>query len=196
MGQQVKNFIKAGNLVPDSLVMNVLDERTRQLDCCRGFVLDGFPRIRAQAKLLHITLLSKWKPFDLRVLRLIVPKPVLLARLSSRLICLACATGYNASTKPPLRKGVCDMDGQALIARADDLSSTVRERLRIYEEQIPALISYYRECGVLTDIDGNRTVWEVAADFLRAISVRPTLDLDKSAAPPAHSGSGTEDELR
>lgn len=196
VGQQVKQFINAGNLVPDSLVMNAVEERTRGLDCSGGFILDGFPRTKAQAKLLHMTLLSSWKAFDLRVLQLIVPKPILLTRLSSRLICPACGTGYNATTKPPLRNGVCDLDGQALISRADDLASTVLERLRIYEEQVPALISYYRECGVLTDIDGNRSVREIAADFLRAINLHQTLDLGKTAAQPAHFGSQTEDELR
>ena len=85
-----------------------------------------------------MTLLSSRKEFELRVLQLIVPKAIVLARLSSRLICPACGTGYNATTKPPLRNSVCDLDGQALIARADDLASTVLERLRIYEEQILA----------------------------------------------------------
>jgi adenylate kinase len=196
VGQQVRNFIDAGNLVPDSLVMNVLEERTRRLDCCGGFILDGFPRTKAQAKLLQMTLLSSWKAFDLRVLQLIVPKPILLARLSSRLICPACGTGYNATTKPPLRNRMCDFDGQALVARADDLASTVLERLRIYEEQVPALINYYRQCGVLTDIDGNRPVREVAADFLRALGLHPPMDVKKTAARPAHFGSQTEDELR
>lgn len=196
VGQQVRDFINAGNLVPDSLVMNVVEERTRGLDCYGGFILDGFPRTKAQAKLLHMTLLSSWKAFELRVLQLIVPKPILLARLSSRLICPACGTGYNAATKPPLRNSVCDLDGQALIARADDVASTVLERLRIYEEQVPALIRYYRECGVLTDIDGNRSVREIAADFLRALNLHPILDLENTAAQPAHFGSQTEDELR
>jgi adenylate kinase len=196
IGQQVRDFINAGNLVPNSLVMNVVEERTRRLDCYGGFILDGFPRTYAQAKLLQMTLLSSWKAFELRVLQLIVPKPILLARLSSRVICPACGTGYNATTKPPLRNSVCDLDGQALIARADDLASTVLERLRIYEEQVPALINYYRRRGVLTDIDGNRTVREVAADFLRALSLHPPLDLEKAAAQPAHFGSETEDELR
>jgi len=196
VGQQVKNFIDAGNLVPDSLVMNVLEERTRRRDCDAGFILDGFPRTYAQAKLLQMTLLSSWKAFDLRVLQLIVPKPILLARLSSRLICPACGTGYNATTKPPLRNRMCDLDGQALITRDDDLASTVLERLRIYEEQVPALINYYRQCGVLTDVDGNRTVREIAADFLRALSLHPPLDLEKTAAQPAHFGSQTEDESR
>jgi adenylate kinase len=189
IGQQVRDFINAGNLVPDSLVMNVLEERTGRVDCNGGFILDGFPRTKAQAKLLHMTLLSSWKAFELRVLQLIVPKPVLLARLSSRLICPACGNGYNATTKPPLRNSVCDLDGQTLIARADDLASTVLERLRIYEEQVPALISYYRDCGVLTDIDGNRSVREIAADFLRALNLHPSLELEKTAARPAHFGS-------
>jgi adenylate kinase family enzyme len=90
---------------------------------------------------------------------------------------------------------VCDLDGQALIARADDLASTVLERLRIYEEQVPGLMNYYRQCGVLTDVDGNRTVREVAADFLRALKLHPSLELEKTAAQPVHFGSQTEDEL-
>jgi adenylate kinase len=196
IGQQVRDFINAGNLVPDSLVMNVLEERTGRGDCNEGFILDGFPRTKAQAKLLQMNLLSSWKQFELRVLQLIVPKSILLARLSSRLICPACGTGYNATTKPPLRNRVCDLDGQALITRADDLASTVLERLRIYEEHVPALINYYRQCGVLTDVDGNRTVREIAADFLRALSLHPPLDWEKTAAQPAHCGSQTDDELR
>lgn len=196
IGQQVRHFINTGNLVPDSLVINVLEERTRRVDCYGGFILDGFPRTKAQAKLLQMTLLSSWKAVELRVLQLIVPKPILLARLSSRLICSACGTGYNATTKPPLRNSVCDLDGQALIARADDLASTVLERLRIYEDQIPALISYYRDCGVLTDIDGDRPVREIATDFFRALNLHPTFDLEKTSAQPAHSAPQTDDELR
>jgi adenylate kinase len=196
VGQQVKNFIDAGNLVPDSLVMNVLEERTRRRDCDAGFILDGFPRTYSQAKLLQMSLHSSQKAFDLRVLQLIVPKPILLARLSSRLICPACGTGYNATTKPPLRNRLCDLDGQELITRTDDLTSTVLERLRIYEEQVPALINYYRKCGVLTDIDGNRAVREIAADFLGALSLHQPLDLENTAAQPAHFGSQMEDEPR
>ena len=91
---------------------------------------------------------------------------------------------------------MCDVDGQALTARADDLPSTVRERLRIYDQEIPALVSFYQDRGVLTDIDGNQTVAEVAADFLRALNLQPTLDLEKSAAQAAHPELRTEDELR
>ena len=91
---------------------------------------------------------------------------------------------------------MCDIDGQVLIARADDLPSTVRERLRIYGQEIPALVSFYQDRGVLTDIDGNQTVAEVAADFLRALNLQPTLHAEKSAAQATHSGLRTEDELR
>ena len=196
IGEQIRAFINAGNLVPDSLVRDVLEERTIGPDCARGFVLDGFPRTRAQAKMLQATLLSMRNSFDLRVLRLIVPTPVLLARLSSRLICPACGTAYNASGRTPLRNGICDVDGRALTARADDLPSTVRERLRIYDQEVAALVSFYRERGVLIDIDGNQTVSAVAADFLRALNLQPILDLEKSAARAAHSGLRTEDELR
>jgi adenylate kinase len=196
IGEQVKAFIDAGNLLPDSLVRDVLEERTGKPDCARGFILDGFPRTCAQAKMLQTMLLSMPKAFALHVLRLIVPIPILLARLSSRLICPACGTAYNASSKMPSRSGMCDVDGQALIARADDLPSTVRERLRIYDQEIPGLVSFYQDRGVLTDIDGNQTVAEVAADFLRALNLPPTLDLDKSAPQAAHSGLRAEDELQ
>ena len=91
---------------------------------------------------------------------------------------------------------MCDVDGQALIARADDLPSTARERLRIYDQEIPAFVSFYQDRGVLTDIDGNQTVAEVAADFLRALNLQPTLNLERSAPHAAHSGLRTEDELR
>ena len=196
IGEQVKVFINAGNLVPDALVRDVLEERTRRPDCARGFILDGFPRTGAQAKMLETTLLSMENAFELRVLRLIVPTPVLLSRLSSRLICPSCGAAYNATGKPSSRNGICDVDGHALIARADDLPSTVRERLQIYEEEIPALVSFYRERGVLTDIDGNRTVAEVATDFLQALDLQPNLDLERAAAQAARSGLLTEDELR
>lgn len=182
IGEQVKNLIDAGVLVPDSLVMNMLEERTAQSDCSRGFILDGFPRNLAQARLLAKHLLSIGRTLELRVLRLIVPEPILLARLSSRLICSACGADYNNISKPPLESGICDIDGQILIARADDLASIARERLRIYEERVPALISYYREREVLLDVDGNRTVQEVAAEFLRSINLLPALNAQPSSA--------------
>jgi adenylate kinase len=196
VGEKVKAFINAGNLVPDSLVRDVLAERTRRPDCTRGFILDGFPRTRAQAKILQTTLLSMRNGCELRVLRLIVPTHVLLTRLSSRLICPACGAGYNASSKPPSRNGICDADGGLLVARADDSALTVRERLRIYEEEVFALVSFYQECGVLTDIDGNQTVAGVAVDFSRALNLQSTLALERSAAQTAHSKLRMEDELR
>jgi len=182
IGQQVKKLIDAGILVSDSLVMNMLEERTRDSDCSRGFILEGFPRNLTQAKLLEESLLSIGSPPELRVLRLVVPQLILLARLSSRLICSGCGTVYNNISKPPRESGVCDLDGHKLIERADDLASTARERMRVYEEQLPGLINYYRERGVLIDIDGNRPVQEVAADFLRAINLPRALNLRHSTA--------------
>jgi adenylate kinase len=182
IGQQVKEFIDAGILVSDSLVMNMIEERTKHSDCSRGFILDGFPRNLAQARLLEENLLSTGRPPGLRVLRLIVPEPILLARLSSRLICSGCGTDYNNISKPPRESGICDLDGQLLIERADDLAATARERMRVYEEQLPALIDYYRDRRVLIDLNGNRPVQEVAADFLRAINLPPSLNMQHSAA--------------
>ena len=182
IGEQNKKLIDVGILVSDSLVMNMLAERTTHPDCSHGFILDGFPRNLAQARLLNKHLLSIGSPPTLRVLRLIVPEPILLARLSSRLICSACGADYNNISKPPLQSAVCDIDGHILMARADDLASTAHARLRVYQEQIPALINYYRESGALVDVDGNRTVQEVAADFLRFINLLPALNAKHSSA--------------
>jgi adenylate kinase len=198
--QQISDFLSGGALVPDSLVMEMLEDRTAQADCDRGFILDGFPRTEQQARLLDAHLSSKNIPSQLRVLRLVVPDSVLRSRLSSRLLCPKCGAAYTRLGRDTDQFRNCEIDGYELVVREDDAASTARARLRIYEEQVPTILSYYNRRTTVIDIDGNRGIDEVAADLLLANTsclVSPACDLGSTVkSTQALVSEVMEDEVR
>lgn len=145
IGQQVVAMMKAGQLVPDSLVNLLVKERLGQPDCAEGFILDGYPRTRQQAETL-----DNW--FEQRgirevVIHLVVDYNILIRRLTGRRQCPQCGTLYNLLSRPPKNDNVCDNDGTALIVRPDDSEAVIRGRLEAYERQTRPLIEYFRESG-------------------------------------------------
>jgi len=165
LGLEAEGHMSAGRLVPDSLVLGILKERLSSPDARSGFLLDGFPRNRAQAEALDaLTPVDAVLAFDL-------PSDVLVGRLSGRRVCPTCKTVYHLETSPPKSPGRCDRDGTPLEQRPDDRPEAVTTRLRVYAEQTAPLLEYYRTRGLLTPIDARGSPDEVAAR-VRAAATR------------------------
>lgn len=141
IGQAVSSLLKAGSLVPDSLVNQMVRRRIARPDCKRGFILDGYPRTTAQAVEME-GLLAEAGAGEV-VVHLAVDYNVIISRMSGRRVCPVCGTVYNAKSNPPKIEGVCDLDGNPLTVREDDREDVVRERLSQYERQTKPLIEFF-----------------------------------------------------
>ena len=167
LGRQARAHMEAGQLVPDDLVFRVLFERLGA--SAGGFVLDGFPRNRAQAEELDRRLAAAGTPLD-AVIDIEVPDAKLVARLTGRRICKSCGRNYHVDFLPPRRAGACDACGGELHQRADDSPHVVGERLAVYHEQTEPLKAYYRGQGLLTTVDGDKPVAEVTSALKAALA--------------------------
>lgn len=160
LGEKVKKFVEAGDLVPDELVLSMVRERMGEFDAQKGFVLDGFPRTVAQAKGLDEFLAEhNWK-LD-KVIDIAADEELLVLRLSGRRVCPRCGTTYHVITVPPTMEGKCDVCDTALEQRMDDLPETIRHRLQVYAKETEPLLQYYRERGLLWQVSGNKSIQEV-----------------------------------
>lgn len=168
LGQQARNFMEQGQLVPDEVVLGIVQERLMNLDCAGGALLDGFPRTVAQARSLDRVLEKNGIKLD-RVIQIEVDEEELITRLTGRRVCRECAATYHLKFNPPRVRNVCDQCGGELYQREDDSLSTVQERLLVYKEQTAPLIDYYSEAGLITVINGNREIEQVFADISAAI---------------------------
>jgi adenylate kinase len=162
LGREADGYMRAGQLVPDSLVLSILRERVARLDCAAGFILDGFPRTVAQAQELE-----QITPID-RVVSFGIPEELLVERLTQRRSCPKCGTGYNLATSPPRRPGRCDRDDEPLVQRSDDTEAAVRTRLKVYHEMTTPLVLFYRQRNVLVELDAVGAPDEVAHRLGRA----------------------------
>jgi adenylate kinase len=154
IGKSIEALMKAGSLVPDELVNELVRVRVAELDCANGFILDGYPRTRQQAEVL--TKLLRELDRDELVIHLVVDYNVIIARISGRRVCPKCGTLYNSSSRPPRIAGICDLDGTPLVIREDDREEVVRERLEAYEQQTRPLIEYFRSVGSrLYEVDAS-----------------------------------------
>lgn len=153
LGQKAKPIMERGELVPDEIVLGMVEERIVRPDCQRGFVFDGFPRTLAQAEALD-RILTVCGLGSATVLHIVVPEEQLLRRLTGRRTCKACGEIYNVYDRPPKREGRCDKDGGELLHRADDREEVIRERLAAYHRQTQPLVDYYQGKGVLVNVDG------------------------------------------
>lgn len=166
LGLAVQDKMRAGSLVSDELVNEIVRERLDDPDCARGFILDGYPRTLAQAVVL--SKLLETLDVDEVVIHLVVDYNIIIARISGRRQCPRCGTLYNATSKPPSSPGVCDLDGEPLAIREDDRESVVRERLAAYERQTRPLIEYFRETGRrLVEIDASHETPEALFECIR-----------------------------
>ncbi len=168
LGVKAKSFMDAGGLVPDEVVIGIVAERLQQDDCGNGFILDGFPRTVAQADALQANLQQMGKDLD-SVVALQVDSEALVERLTGRRTCKACGRGYHVSFDPSTKAGLCDDCGGELFQRDDDREETIRKRLDVYDEQTAPLISYYRDGGMLVELDGMLPIADVQETLLTAL---------------------------
>lgn len=161
LGLEAAHYMDAGDLVPDSIVIGIVDERLAQPDCKRGFLLDGYPRTVDQAVALeHVGLTA--------VISLEVPDEELISRLSARRICRQCEKAWHLAFNPPPQEGTCQCGGQ-LYQRSDDTEETVRARLEVYAAQTSPLKDWYAQRDLLLTINGYQGIDEVFADILAAL---------------------------
>jgi adenylate kinase len=160
LGAKAKAFMEAGNLVPDEVILGMMEERLAQDDCGTGYVLDGFPRTQDQAKGLDE--LATRVGNEVEVAAYIdVPEEEVVTRICNRRSCPKCKAIYNLVTKPPKNDGVCDVDGEPLDHRSDDTEKVVRDRYQVYLNQTSPLVDYYRAQGKLVSVHGVGKIEEV-----------------------------------
>lgn len=160
LGGKAAGYMNAGNLVPDQLIIDLMNERIKGEDCRDGYILDGFPRTLKQAEALDELLKNAGHKLDM-VISIEVDDNEVVARLSGRRQCTNCGDGYHLIFKRPKRENVCDKCGSALYQRDDDKEETVRARLSVYREQTSPLINYYQNAGLLKTVNGLGTIDEI-----------------------------------
>jgi adenylate kinase len=168
LGVEAQGYMNRGALVPDSVVIGLIRERLKNDDAKNGFILDGFPRTVAQAENLELLLKEMGLTID-AVVKLEVPREVLIRRLSGRRVCSKCAATFNANTMPPKKEGVCDACGGELIQRKDDQPETIENRLNVYAKDTAPLIDFYGNKGSLQRVSCEGTVTEVMERIYRVV---------------------------
>lgn len=169
MGLQAKACMDQGQLVPDEVVVGIVKAKLAEPACADGFLLDGFPRTVYQAERLTDLLNSRGEQLD-RVVNVCVPRDEVVRRLSGRRSCPTCQAVYHVDFSPPQRAGQCDRCGSELIQRSDDQRETVEARLSVYDTQTAPLVQYYRQRGLLSDLDGSGRVEEVQERLMKLLA--------------------------
>ena len=164
LGEQVKALMDEGKFVPDEIVTEIIRDRINSPDCANGFILDGFPRNLKQAEELV--------GMGVRVnkaLLINVPDEVLVDRVQGRVMCDKCGASFHLKNNPSALEGVCDKCGGHLQARHVDRPETVRARLKVYHEQTDPVVDFYRDRGVLSEIDGTASIEAAAEEILKIL---------------------------
>jgi adenylate kinase len=168
LGKLAQSFMNKGELVPDDVTIGMIRDRLSRPDCKDGALLDGFPRTTVQADALE-KLLAEFGGKVNYVPYIAASEATLVERLSGRWTCKAQGHIFHAKFNPPKKPGVCDMDGSELYQRDDDKAETVIRRIQVYFAQTAPLIAYYRERGLLSEIDGSRPIEQVTAELLAVL---------------------------
>ncbi len=168
LGKLAQGYMNRGELVPDDVTIAMIRERLSRADCVKGALLDGFPRTPAQADALS-GMLATFNGQVNSVPYISVPDEVLIERLSGRWTCRAEGHIYHEKYNPPKNPGICDVDGSELYQRDDDKPATVENRIQVYMNQTSPLIAFYRQKGLLAEIDGMQPIDKVTADLMAAI---------------------------
>jgi adenylate kinase len=155
LGKKAKEYMDAGDLVPDELIVAMAADRLSQDDAQDGFILDGFPRTIEQAQALDKQLSDLGRRVTAALL-VDVPDEEVIRRLSGRRMCVKAGHNYHVEFDPPKHEGVCDQDGSRLVQREDDKPEVIENRLRVYHEKTKPLVDYYDERGLMRRIDGTR----------------------------------------
>jgi adenylate kinase len=165
LGVRAQTFMSKGALVPDEVVIGLIEERIRDRDCASGFILDGFPRTITQAEALDEILRKRGMPVT-KVINLKVSDKEIIRRSTSRRVCRSCNTIYNLVVNPPKVNGKCDSCGGDLYQRDDDKEEVVKNRLKVYADQTKPLLKYYSKRNLLEDVDGTRSINDVQEEIL------------------------------
>lgn len=168
LGREAKRYMERGDLVPDELTVGMVRDRLAEDDARKGFLLDGFPRTVAQARILDDLLLDSGTALDVAV-ELVVDDAEVVRRLSGRRTCRRCGHVWHVDFDPPERVDVCDRCGGELFQREDDRPETIRHRLEVYYEQTAPLVSFYAEHGLLVGIDATGPVDDVTERALATL---------------------------
>jgi len=168
LGLRAKAYMDEGNLVPDSLTLELVMDRIGSDDCRNGYIFDGFPRNIYQAEALEKALQSAGQKIDFAI-DIEVSDEHIVRRMEGRRACLRCGGTYHVEFAPPKQEGVCDQCGGALVQRDDDKPETVKKRLSVYHEQTQPLIDFYQERGCLMTVDGTKDVEDVYRDILSSL---------------------------
>ena len=163
VGLKAKSYIDRGQLVPDEVVVEIVQQRIDEDDCKNGFLLDGFPRTIAQAEAL-----DRLTNIDY-VINLEVDLDKLVDRITGRRVCEKCGESYHVSTK---KDDICEKCGGKLIQRADDTEETVKSRLNVYKNETAPLINFYKNQGVLKNVDGMKSIEEVFEEISKALKLK------------------------
>jgi adenylate kinase len=172
LGVQAKEFMNKGQLVPDSLMIDLIQTRVKLPDCKNGFMLDGFPRTVAQAEALDQMLEAQSLKMD-HVVSFVVDRKELVSRLSGRLVCSKCGASYHEATKPPLKLGICDVCGGAVIKRDDDKPAVVETRLETFLASTKPVEDFYRTRGRLREVDAQGSEADIFERIMKAIGRSP-----------------------
>jgi len=170
LGKEAKSYMDKGELVPDSVVLGMVEERLKQEDCKKGYILDGFPRNTAQAEALDKMLASLDMSLD-AALSVDVPFGDLMKRLTGRRTCKSCGQMYNIHFKAPQKEGICDKCGGELFQRDDDKEETIKKRLDVYNAQTAPLIDYYQGKGILKTVSGTGSIDDIFAKVCEALGL-------------------------
>ena len=167
LGKQVKQYMEAGELVPDELILGIVAERVSQADCQNGFILDGVPRTLAQAEALA----AAGVRID-HVVSIEVDDALIEGRMTGRRVCAKCGASYHIVANPPKTEGCCDLCGGELITRKDDAPETVRHRLEVYHASTEVLKDFYRKQGTLRLVNGSQSIEGANEEILVAIGAK------------------------
>ena len=166
LGKKAQEYMNAGKLVPDQLVIDLLKERIAKRDCKSGFILDGFPRTIPQAE----ALVNAGIEIDC-VISIEIDDAVIEQRMTGRRVCGSCGSSYHVTANPPKIEGICNACGSELVTRPDDVPETVRSRLAVYHKETEALKGFYEKLGKLRLIEGNQPIEDATRDILAALGV-------------------------
>jgi len=169
LGKVAKELMGRGELVPDSLVDEMVEARLKEPDTAKGYILDGFPRTLGQAGWLDRLLGKQPQVLPVIAVNIKVDYNQLLRRITGRRNCPVCATIYNVHMNPPKRDGFCDIEGAALVQRADDTEQVFNERMRAYTGLTAPVVEHYRTEGRFVEVDGDRPIGTIAADIVAAV---------------------------
>jgi adenylate kinase len=168
MGLEAKKYMDEGKLVPDSTIIGIIRDRLAEEDCKNGFILDGFPRTLPQAEALDKLMKEMGIKLD-KVISLNVPDELIVDRITGRRVCPKCGASFHVEFNPPKVADVCDYCGETLVIRKDDTAETVKNRLASYHAQTAPLFDFYKNKGILVEVDGTKDVSEVKEEIFKVL---------------------------